>query len=341
MNIEVSELLEKLREYMRQTHEYDVQEYAFFEVPYQRSLTVLIGIVMFGLTVVVYLLDLILSWGRVSPFLLLLAFALFVLVPLATKKSNRYNAIVVTPEFLIQRTSRNEFTAIRFDEVSEFKLTNSGILVTAGKETVVLSLTMFREEIDPIIDILEAKGKTFDPDKDFMIRPVNIHIADNKITLEDIHTVTDFDRLYERYADKYTMLTPGYLETIILRNSNVTSFGPMVDGVLPVGFDRFEVKEGHPENTTFDSIIGLDCIVLFQNATIQQALRKNPHNPDEEDINLKDDFQQLKGHMVNAVVTEWKLSKGRIDLLLASGVHSLTLSIQYQKAITGWNKTKE
>jgi hypothetical protein len=326
---------------MRIKHSYEVNEYAFFEVPQQRSLTVIIGLVMFGLSVVVYLLDVILSWGRFSPFLLLLAFVLFVLVPLATKKTNRYNAIVVTPEYLIQRTARNEFTAIRFDDVTEFKLTNSGIFISAGRHTVVLALTMFREEIDPIIDILEAKGKTFDPEKEFMIRPVKILIQDNKITLEDVQETTKSDLVYATYADKYLMLTPGYLESILLRNSNVTGFGPLKDDVLPVRFDRFEVKEGHPENTTFDSVIGLDCILVFHQPKITKALRKNPHNPDEEDTDLTTDFKQLQKHMVNAVVTEWKVGKNHIDLLLGSGVHSITLGISYSDVITGWNKTKE
>ena len=334
-------MMEKLQEYMKRKFDYDIAEYAYFEVPYKKSVFVPIGLGLFGVTAILFLLDLILSWDRIGFLILVLAFVLFVLVPLATKKGNKYDAIIVTPEYLIQRTSRTEFVAVNFDNVSSFKLTERGIFIKGKHHTVVLGLTMFRDEIDPIIDILEAKGKTFDPDKEYMIRPVHIHIKDNQITLEDIHEVSEFDLLYQQCAPDYAMLTPGFIETIIFRNSSVTNCCGLQETNLAFSFDRLEVKEGHPENTKFESVIAQDCIVIFHKAKIKTAILKNTHDPNEADQDLGTSVENLKEPLQDAVVSEWKIGKSSIDFIFASGVHSLALKLNYQNVIIGWNKLKE
>lgn len=334
-------MLEKLQEFMETRCNYTVTDYAHFEVPYKKSLGVPIGLGLFGATVLVYILDLILSWDRFGFYLVLIAFVIFVLAPFATKKGNKYLAIIVTPEYLIQRKSLNEFEAIKFDNVTSFKLTEGGILIKGEQATIVLGLSMFREEIDPIIDILEAKGKTFDPEKDYMIRPVEIVIKDNKITLIDVQDVSDFDLFYQKYSSSYAMLTPGYIETINFRNSVITSFSHKDDGTITIGFNQLEVKEGHPENTKFESIIALNCGVIFHKAKIKRATMKNLHDAAEEEQNLANDDTAITAQLDNAVVAEWKTKKSSIDFVLAAGVHRLTLNISHQNVMVGWNKTKE
>ena len=301
-----------------------------------------VGLGLFGAIFLWYIIDLIANIGMVNLFYVFAALILFVFTPYLTKKTNKYETVIVTPEFLIQRKSRTEFSAVRFDDITSFKLLGHGIVIDDKHDQVVLGLSLERDDLDPIIGILEAKGKTFDRNKDFMIRPVEIEIADNKITLIDIEQVSELDNLYQQITDDYMMLTPGFIDTIVFRNASISGCCTKTDKEnIAIEFDQFEVKEGHPENTKFDSIMALDCIVVFHKAEIKKAVLRNRHDQSEKPKNLPKEMMTLKEYLPSAIVTTKRLRKNGISFVIATGLNTLELSIDYKDVIIGWNKTKE
>ena len=195
--------------------------------------------------------------------------------------------------------------------------------------------------MEPIIDILEAKGKTFDSEKDYMIRPVEIHITDNKITLVELKTKTDFDSLYEKCAPDYKMFTPGYVEEINFRNVNVSKPKILDDTNVLLKLDQFEVKDGHPENTKFDSIMGIDGVIVFHNVKVRQLILQDRHDEKIQDEVLANEVEVMIEYLKNATISEWKTGKNKIDFIFATGVHILKATLAYEHIIVGWNISKE
>ena len=49
------------------------------------------------------------------------------------------------------------------------------------------------------------------------------------------------------------MLTPGFVSEILFRNSMIEDFDVTTDNLV-LYLNGFEVKGGHPENTTFENL---------------------------------------------------------------------------------------
>lgn len=334
-------MLEKLQEFMSSKLNYEVTDYAVYETEYKKSTIIPIMLSLFGLVFIFYIVDLAAGLGILNFVIMVFLFVVLVLAPLALRKDNKYQALFVTPEYLIQRNSRSEFVAINFDDIKSFVLLETGITIKDDKNTIVLGLNLHKEELEPIIDILEAKGKTFDSEKDYMIRPIEIQIKNNKITLVDLKTKTDLDDLYEKCSGDYKAFTPGFVEEIIFRNVNVSHPKILDETNLSLKLDQFEVKDGHPENTKFESIIAVDGGMVFHNVKVRQLILQNRHEDTVKDEVLENDIDVMIEYLQNATITEWKLGKNKIDFFFATGVYVLKVTLAYENIIIGWNKIKE
>jgi len=177
-------MIEVLKKLLLDKFEYELEDYALFEIsrgknkilPFTFSLFVVAGILL--------ILDMTDVFANFMNLVILLFLAVvLIIIPIAFQKGRKYDAIIVTPKYLIQRMAKSEFVVIEFDRITGFKIAKEGIVITENKKDIVLGMDMFREEIEPIVEILEAKGKTFDPKKDFMVRKIIIVIEDNKVKL--------------------------------------------------------------------------------------------------------------------------------------------------------------
>jgi hypothetical protein len=322
---------------MKEHYQYDLNEYAFFAVPKSKSIVLRIGIGLFLLTLLLNIFDSIFHWEVITLTVVIIAFILFIIIPVFISGGNKYDAIFVTPEYLIQRVAKDRYVAVKFDDIISFKLTSNGIFIGDQNDTIILSLTMFRDDVDSIINILEAKGKTFDQEREFMIRPVKISIVDNTVVIEDVNHETEFDKLYAAYTEEYTTLTPGFEEAIGYRNSLVEKITTS-KSTLVMLINKLEVKAGHPENTKFESIFVEDCAVIFHEIKIIKALLCNPHDKNEPCKELGRSLMKLRTYIKQAVISEWKIKQNEVEIDLESGIHSLKLNLQYKDIIIGWNK---
>ncbi len=336
-------MVEQLHQFLKHSLGYDdAVEYAYFETADNKSKLAPIAFTAFVLFAIVYVFTLIFGWFTIHFAVVIGVFVVLVILLLVLKKGNKFQAIVVTTKYLIERKGKDEFVAIAFDDISSYDITKDGIHIGAKGKEVLLGLNMFREELDSIVDILEAKGKTFEPEKEFMIRPIEIRIENNIIHLDEVEHRTALDDLFDRFSDQYMMLTPGFVDLIIFRNANVLESKVLNDSnSLVMKLDRFEVKEGHPENTKFDSIIAQDCIVVFQQVSISHMILQNLHDDSEKDKVCDNTLDCATQYLDNAVISDWKINKNKVDFVLATGVHTLKMSFSFKDVIVGWNKTKE
>lgn len=334
-------MIEKITKILLSKYEYTLDEYALYEIKREKSKFVTVSLILFSIIAVLFLLD---AADIFSNFMNLgiLIFGLFVLVlvPLALRKGSKHEAIIVTPEFLIQRTGKSEFSIIRFDDIISFIINNDGINISDTKTKILLGLDLFREEIEPIVEILEAKGKTFDKEKEYMIRPIEVKIENNKIIIIDIEKEDEADELYCKYSDKFEYLTPGFFDQIIFRNSSVDSHC-IDDNTLVLFLDSFEVKNGHPENTTFDSLDVSDCMLALRDVNLKELVIQELNKENVTDLDLDLTLEVMAEHLNAAVISDWKHKGSVIDLVFATGVQMMKVKLECKDIIIGWNNIKK
>jgi len=297
--------------------------------------------IIFGLILVFYFVQDILFDQQIFDFVVVLfaAFA-FIIIPLGFKKGNRFEMVMITPDCLIQRQSKKNISLIPYDKVKKFKVdSDNHVIIENGESRITLDPALLGSDLATIIEILESKGKTFDKKRDFMIRNVTIEIVDGTVKIVDQKLVeTETERLVGAYAKTYPMLTPGFLDHIIIMNS-IVERASKVDENLVLKINVMEVKEGHPENTKFQSQIARDCILIFEAVDIETVIRKDAENK-EESKEIKITLGTLAKQLSKSVISDWRMEHGVIYMQFSVGVNILQVTMGYKEVIVGWKSFK-
>lgn len=296
--------------------------------------------IAFGILLVLFLFDMFSPINlRLNGFIIYIALSLLVLYPIATRDTSPKECLCVTEEGLLKLEDKT-LIQIKYDEVTRYKFDDLNIYISKGKELMTINRNIFSEVLESIIDILEAKGKTFDPKKDYMIREVEIKIIDGKVVLKDVEeeeTVTE--KITSKFLDKYDHLTPGFIKEIIPRNSIVRST-EIYDNHLDIFVDRLTVKGEHPENTTFDNQEVFDCIFIFENARIAQYAVKESNEKSApyklQELTSASMLDELK----DSVIDEWQYGINELIFIFKAGLGNIKIHLKYDEVIIGWNKVR-
>lgn len=332
-------MIDILKKHLKAKFRYDVEDYAVYEIHRGKSKVVLIIMILFLLALILYLLEV---FGIFSSFinigLVIFLLAMVISAPLTFAK-RKYEAIIVTPVYLIQRVSKREFVVVEFDKITDFRIAEEGILIRENKTKLVLSTDLFQEEVEPIIEILEAKGKTFDKEKDFMIRPIHIVIEDNVVSIEDDEDVTETQKLHDKFVHEFPILTPGYIDEINFRNTMIDDV-LFENGHVFMYMSSFEVRGGHPENTTFDNLKATDCILIIEKMVFKKLFQRDLNDKSKPIEELTLDTEEAIEYFGNAVVNEWKNKGKKMDMSFAAGVKQLHAEFTYDEIMVGWKQAK-
>lgn len=264
------------------------------------------------------------------------SFFILVLVPITLRKGETYEVVVITPEYLIQQTLKTEVKAIMFDKIKKFGTDKTGVVIKGTKNSISLDPTILSDDILVIIDILEAKGKTFDKTKDYMIRPIEIVIIDNEVKIVDVEVeVSSSEIIVSENYKNYSMLTPGFINSIIPLNS-VVEDAYTKDGSVYLKLSRFEVNPGHPENTSFEAQVATDCIMIFEDVEILTISKNEARGSSEETMEAT--IENLVSGLKKGVLSDWKYRQNEIDLQFSVGLYVLRTTFKYKEVIIGWNE---
>lgn len=324
-------MIENLEKLLLKKYNYSLDTYKVSNEEIKKSKIIIPSLIIFLLIVIGYF-----AFEFID--LIVLGFALFILVliPVALKKGERYNIIVVTPEMLIQQVTKKEVVAISFDKIKKFSTNKQGVVIKDAKSTIILDPHSVVEDMLVIIEILEAKGKTFDKTKDYMIRKIEVVIKNDVISIKDIiEEETTTEKIVSENYKKYAMLTPGFITDIILMNS-VIEGSHKEKGNLFIKLSSFEVNPGHPENTQFDSQVANDCIMIFEDVKMESIVKKEARGTNEEVIEAS--IENLIEEIHKGVISDWKYKKGSIELQFSVGLLIIRTSFKYKEVIIGWNK---
>lgn len=329
----------KLDKILKSKYDYTLQDYAVFEVHSGKSKVRLITTILFLVALLFYVLNVTeILPNPISLGLIILLLAVLIVAPYSLVKS-KFEAIIVTPIYLIERVAKREFVVIEFDEITDFTIAEEGIIIKQGKKKLLLSTDLFQEEVEPIIEILEAKGKTFDKEKDFMIRKVNIIIEDNQVSIEDDEEETVTEKLFEKFHMDFPSLTPGFASEVMFRNSAVEDV-LYDEGHAFLYLSHLEVKGGHPENTTFENLQAHDCILIFENVKFNKLYREDLNDKSKPIEELTTDPEEAVEYLDKAVIHEWSNDGKVMTMSFAAGVYMLHSEISYDEIIVGWKDAK-
>jgi len=269
------------------------------------------------------------------------SFFIFAAIPLSFYFKDRSASIIVSPKYIIKSYRNREFTAIEFDNITDFILSdNEEIIIEDKNNRIVFVKGINIEDTAKIIDILEAKGKTFDKEKEHLIRPIEIEIQNNQIVIVDLKVEeTSTEKMVEKYYQEYPMLTPGFLLDVIFMNSIIEQTYK-TDNNLVIKMNEIQVKEGHPENTGFDPIIAEDCIVIFEDVEVLKVQLKNTHDKSIPEESLPLELSSIYDNIEKGVIVNWKYRRSSIDLHFAVEIGLLKISIKYKEVIIGWKSVK-
>lgn len=324
-------MIDKLSKTLLNEYDYKLESYKVLHQEIKKNKTILPAIILFLVVVVLFF-----TVDDVDFIVLGFAFFLLVIIPLALKKEESYDIVVITPECLIKQVSKDKVSAIKFDEVLKFGTDKTGVVIKDDKNSISLDPSVLKEDILTVIEILEAKGKTFDKSKEYMIRPIEITIVDNEVKITDIKLEeSQTEKLVSKVIKEYAMITPGFIEDINLLNS-VIEGAYVEEDSLYIRISRFEVKEGHPENTLFESQVANDCIIIFENAHIASIVKKDAEGTSKKIIEAP--LENLVSGIEKAVISDWKCSKNSIDFQLSIELYIISVSLEYKEVIVGWNE---
>lgn len=331
-------MIENLSVLLHTKYNYTLKSMKKFHLEAKKTRFVRLSIFIFILILAIFILGTMeIIDEYVDFFFMLFSFFALVMIPLALRSKKQTITIIVTPKYIIQALGKTEFVIIEYDEISKYDFDKShGLAIFQKRKKLVIPFALYEKGLEPIIDILEAKGKTFDDSKDYMIRPIEIIIENGEIIIKDTEALTSTDMIFEKFLSDYSMLTPGFLKDINFFNSVVDeSFKG--ENCIILKLARLVVNPGHPENTTFDPIVADDCIVIFEGVEVLSVAQKDMSKADSEMIDLPNDIKSFLGRIDKGIISDSSMKKNVFYVDFAVSLDIFRVSFKYNDVIVGWN----
>jgi len=332
----------RLKRFMKINYDTILTEYKVCTPKSNKLIYLIISEALFAIIVIGYLLR---REGIIDnyygPVIVVYSFFLLGLIPLSFFLKDISASIIISPKYIIKSYKNRDFIVIEFDNITDFLLSEDEEIIIEDKENRIV----FEKGIDIndtaiIIDILEAKGKTFDKEKEHLIRPIEIEVKNKEILIVDLKVEeTSTEKMVEKYYQEYPMLTPGFILDVIFMNSIVEQTYK-TDNNLVIKLNEIQVKEGHPENTGFDPIIADDCIVIFEDVQVLKVFLKNTHDKSIPEESLPLELSSIYDNIEKGVIVNWKYRRSSIDLHFAIEIGLLKVSLKYKEVIIGWKSFK-
>lgn len=325
-------MIKKLKKHLLKSFDYELESYALYKINKKRNPIIIIFHLLFIVATILFILEVFFDIENfITLALYIYLFFLFELVPIGWVKSKMKYAIIVTPRFLIQWNGGKNFTVMNYNNITGFKLNDDGISIKEHRHEIILSTFLYKEQVEPIVDILEAYGKTFDKTKVHLIRPISITIDNNVITIIDEDDLGEPNSdLFNEYVDQYPSLTPGYLNQLTFRNS-IISNTLVKDENLIINIASLTVREDHPENTTFGQLNAKDCIVIFEHFNVTYTDVKG-----YDEFTSKDVYDLVRANSDSTTITRVELDQNKIRVVFSFGVQICTMIIEFEESYVGW-----
>jgi hypothetical protein len=330
-------MIEHVKKIMYRKAKYPFESYAIKEANIKKSKLIPILAILVILVVIGYFLQ---TSGVISTHYygvegVIFAFLTFILVPLAFIDKKKFKYLVYTKEYLIKVKGKKKLEYVRLDDIRSFSYKNDMITLKDGKTTLCLYVPYVKTELTTIIQILEAKGKTFDRNKAYMIRDIKLDFEDNKVIIYEIEAPeTKTEKVMKAMFKEYKTLTPGFTDGINIINSYIDK-SSFKGGDLYFRINRIDVLDNHPENTSFQVLTAKQAILIFVNPKIRSVIKREQGKKDQE---LEPSLKSVILNTHRGVVSSFSVQKNKIELKVGIGVAITQIAIVVDDIIVGWKE---
>jgi len=327
--------------YLEKKYDYKLKNHKILTPKMDISYIRVISYLLFAGVTVIYVLDLfVYNWEYINFLIYWMAFFFLVAIPISNRQYYRKEIMIITPTELIQRVSQKEFVFINFDEITYFNHFDNKIVIRQKKNEIRFDVRKYLPHMAVLVDILEAKGKTFDKEREYMIRPIKIIIDEDNFRIEDtVLGISYIEELSAIIAKKYPNVTPGYMNEFVFEDTSI--FKAYYKGKdLHLECNGFVVQYDHPENTGFDKIIANDAIVIFINFNPIDMRIKAKKDSEDKYEEIRPFKKTIIEKFNKGVMIELKEHDNEIDLTLHSGIDSVKVLFSFEDVLIGWNEEK-
>lgn len=330
-------MIDQVKKIMSKKAKYNFDSYAIKDANVRRSYLIPFLAVLVLAVVVGYFLQ---TLGIITEYyygieIVMFAFLFFILVPLAFKNNKKFKFFVYTKQYLIKVKSKREIAFVKIDDIRSFSYKNDMIILKDGQQTLSLYVPYIKNELTTIIQILEAKGKTFDRNKTYMIRDVKLDFKDNNVIIYEIEAPeTKTEKIMKLMFDEYNSLTPGFTDEINIINSYIDK-SSFKGGDLYFRLSRIDVLDNHPENTSFQTLTAKHAVLVFVNPKIRSVVKREQ---EKKDLELEPSLKSVILNTHNGVVSGFSLQKNKVDFKVGVGVAITQMTIVIDDIIVGWKE---
>ncbi|MGS0971739.1 MAG: hypothetical protein ACVCEJ_00630 [Candidatus Izemoplasmataceae bacterium] len=330
-------MIAQIQKVMNKKAKYSFDSYSMKEANVKRSKLFPILSVLVLLIIIGYFLQTsgIISSEYYGLEVVIFAFLFLVLVPLAFHDKKKFKYLVYTKEYLIKVKSKKDVEFVRYDDIRSFSYKNDTIVLKDENNTLSLYVPYIKNELTTIIQILEAKGKTFDRNKAYMIRDIKLDFKDNKVIMYEIEAPeTKTEKVMKAMYEEYKSITPGFTDEINIINSYVDK-SSFKGGDLYFRLNRIDVLDNHPENTSFQTLTAKNAVLIFINPKIRAVIKREQGKKDQE---LEPSLKSVILNTHNGIVSSFSVQKNKIEFKVGVGVAITQMTIVVDDVIIGWKE---
>ena len=330
-------MIEHIQKIMSKKAKYTFDSYALKDTQVKKSKVLpILAVLVLLLTVFYFVQDTsLLPQQYFGVEVLIFAYLFLVMMPYALHDKKKFKKLLYTKDYLIKIKGKNSIEYVKYDDIRSFSYKNDTILLKDGKGTMSLYVPYIKKELTTIIQILEAKGKTFDRNKAYMIRDITLGFEDNNVIIYEIEAPeTKTEKVMRAMFKEYATLTPGFTDEINIINSYVDK-SSFKGGDLYFRLNRIDVLDNHPENTSFQTLTAKHAVMIFVNPKVRTVIKREQGSKDQElDPSLKSVI--LNTH--NGIVSSFSIQNKKVDFKVGVGVAITQMTIVVDDIIVGWKE---
>lgn len=330
-------MIDRVKKIMGKKAKYSFDSYAIKEANVKRSKLVPILVVLVLLVVVGYFLQTsgIISNEYYGLEIVVFSILFLILVPLALHDKKKFKHLIYTKDYLIKVKGKNHLEFVNFDDIRSFSYKNDTITLKDAKHAISLYVPYIKNELTTIIQILEAKGKTFDRNKAYMVRDIKLDFKDNNVLIYEIEAPeTKTEKVMKAMFKEYNTLTPGFTDGINIINSYIDK-SSFKGGDLYFRLNRIDVLDNHPENTSFQTLTAKNVVMIFINPKIRAVIKREQEKKDQE---LEPSLKSVILNTHNGIISSFSIQKNKIELKVGIGVAITQMTIVVDDIIIGWKE---
>ncbi len=264
------------------------------------------------------------------------------LLPLGKIHHKTAHKVLLTHDAMAMQNSLKRWRLLFYGDIRKARLSKKNTLVIKGaKTTFKIRLPHYEDNLNVLKMILTCEGH-FEQNK----RPYKLFFEPEGVQIQELtpslNPVTA--NLLESYHDEYKYLTPGYLNDILLYNTDIERVRFFEQRHVVFHLSHIDLKPDHPENYEQKAMKTGAAMILFQDVSHVEIFNIGKNGTKDIEL-LGTSISTLrkisKGATINEVSFKVLGERTSADMILLQGLKKQKVRFVFKEVISGFNKLTE